>query len=313
MIREARLSHVGSSHRDGESRAFKCHVIDTFSEFLRFWVGAQGKPIEKQIESWASEHMSQWPELLEKQQGDYSSQNVDWRQIAREKVFPFLAERLPAMREAHKNLLALCAPVYSKAREVLRFESDVIIVIYVGIGCGAGWVTPYRGSPAILFGLENIAECGWSGMQAITSMVAHEIGHLVHDHWREEHGMSRASGPWWRLCSEGFAQRCEHLILGKDTWHESFGINEDDWIGWCQDHIGWLAAEFLRVVDAGESVRPFFGSWYDIRGRKQCGYFLGHELIKELVADMGLREIALLDDVDKRFGSILQEIARRGA
>lgn len=313
MIQEARFSHVGPSHRDGESGAFKYHVIDTFSEFLRFWVRAQGKPIEAQIEGWASEYMSQWPELLEKQQGDYSSQNGDWRQIAREKVFQFLAERLPAMREAHKNLLALCAPVYSKAREVLRFESDVIIVIYVGIGCGAGWVTPFRGSPAILFGLENIAECGWSGTQAITGMVAHEIGHLAHDYWREQSGKACGSGAWWQLYSEGFAQRCEHLILGKDTWHESVGINEDDWIDWCQDHIGWLATEFLRVVDAGESVRPFFGSWYDIRGRKQCGYFLGHELIKELGTDMGLREIALLNNAEKRCRLILQEMARRGA
>ena len=306
----ARFSYVGSSNRDGEGEAFKCHVIDTFSEFQRFWAGVQGKPLEAQIGGWASEYMSQWPELLEKQQGDYSSQNEDWRQIAREKVFPFLAERLPAMREAHENLLASFVPVYSKAREVLRFESDVVVVIYVGIGCGAGWVTPFRGLPAILFGLENIAECGWSGTQSITSIVAHEIGHLVHDHWREQSGKPRGSGPWWQLYSEGLAQRCEHLILGKDTWHESVGINEDDWMGWCQDHVDSLATEFLRVVDAGESVRPFFGSWYDIRGRKQCGYYLGHELIRELEAGMSLREIALLDDVEKSFRPILQGIAR---
>jgi hypothetical protein len=67
------------------------------------------------------------------------------------------------------------------------------------------------------------------------------------------------------------------------------------------------------VVDAGESVRPFFGSWYDSRGRKQRGYFLAHELIRELEAGMRLREIALLDDVEKRSRPILQEIARRGA
>ena len=73
-----------------------------------------------------------------------------------------------------------------------------------------------------------------------------------------------------------------------------------------------LAAELLRMVDAGESARPFFGSWYDIRGRKQCGYFLGHELIRELEAGMNMRAIALLDDVEKRFRPILQEIARRG-
>ena len=73
MIREELFGYIGSSPRSGESGAFKYHVIDTFSKFLRFWAGAQGKPLEKQIDGWASEYMSQWPELLEKQQGDYSS------------------------------------------------------------------------------------------------------------------------------------------------------------------------------------------------------------------------------------------------
>ena len=30
--------------------------------------------------------------------------------------------------------------------------------------------------------------------------------------------------------------------------------NDDDWGDWCQGHKGGLAAEFSRVVDAGESV-----------------------------------------------------------
>jgi hypothetical protein len=277
------------------------NLIDTFSEFLTFWQNAQQKPIDTQIDSWASGYMRRWPELLEKQQEDYASQGEDWRRVAREKVFPFLGQRLPAMQMAHDNLLKVCAPTYSKAREVLGFESDVSFVIYVGIGCGAGWVTTYQGLPAILFGLENIAEEGWSQLSTLTGLVSHEIGHVVHFHWLAAGGLPTGSGPWWQLYTEGFAQRCEHLILGQETWHMSFsaaGGSEDDWINWCQGHAGWLAGEFLRMVDSGESIRPFFGSWYDIRGRKQCGYFLGHELIRQLEARLSLKEIALLSDVD---------------
>lgn len=116
----------------------KCNVIDTFPEFLAFWQEAQHKPIDAQIDRWASEYMSQWPELLEKQKEDYSGQGEDWRQIARGKIFPFLGQRLPAMQMAHRNLLEICCPVYSKAQEVLGFDSDVFCVIYVGVGCGAG-------------------------------------------------------------------------------------------------------------------------------------------------------------------------------
>ena len=161
--------------------------------------------------------------------------------------------------------------------------------------------------------IENVVECGWSQRDSITGLVAHEIGHLAHHHWREQQGMGIGSDPWWQLYSEGFAQRCEHLILDQETWHQATGYNTADWVEWCQEHVGWLAAEFLRAVDAGESVRPFFGSWFEIRGRKQCGYFLGHEVVKAMEKDGDLREIALLDDVEGRVRRVLSEIATHNA
>ena len=66
----------------------KCEVIDTFPAFLTYWAKAQGQPLDDQIEGWATEYLSPWPELLTMQVDDYTSQGVDWRQIAREKVFP---------------------------------------------------------------------------------------------------------------------------------------------------------------------------------------------------------------------------------
>ena len=290
----------------------RVEIIDTFPAFLAYWTKAQNEPMDVQIETWAADYMSQWPELLEKQLDDYADQNEDWRQIARERVFPFLADRLPAMKEAHKNLLEICVPTYFTAREALRFEADMIFVIYVGIGLGAGWATRFHDSPAVLFGLENVAECGWSQPQAITGLVAHEIGHLVHEHWRAQHGQVEGDGPWWQLHSEGFAQRCEHVILGRDSWHMMGGEYGDDWLAWCQEQKSWLATEFLRMVDAGESIRPFFGSWFEIRGRKQCGYFLGHELVQRLEKNMSLKEIALLDSRDTLLRHELEELAKSG-
>ena len=281
-------------------------VVDTFPAFLAFWRRAQHQPLEAQIEGWAEDYMAQWPELLAKQQEDYASQNEDWQRIARERVFPFLGRRLSAMQAAHRLLLDICSDVYIRAQTALSFDSEVVFVIYVGIGCGAGWVTTYQSSPAVLFGLENIAEEGWTQPAALTGLVAHEMGHVVHFYWRAEQGFSEGSGPWWQLYTEGFAQRCEHVILGEDTWHMALDA-EDDWLDWCQAHKGWLAAEFLRAADEGESVRPFFGSWFEIRGRKQCGYFLGHEVTKRLEESASLGEIALLSD----FGtSLRRELVR---
>ena len=224
-------------------------------------------------------------------------------------MFPFLRDRLPAINEARTGLLDLCAPVYSKARKALVYNLDITFVLYVGIGCGAGWGTSFQSMPAVLFGLEMIAECGWSRPATIAGLIAHEIGHLVHKHWREKHGKTSGSGPWWDLYSEGFAQRCEHIVHGKETWHESVGINDPDWVDWCRKHKAWLAAEFIRTVREGRSVRPFFGSWFDIRGRRQCGYFLGHEMIKELEASATLKEIALIEDAENSTRAVLKEWA----
>jgi hypothetical protein len=160
-----------------------------------------------------------------------------------------------------------------------------------------------------LFGLENIAESGWSGREAITSLAAHEIGHLAHRHWRQQYGKPVGSGPWWQLYEEGFAQYCQSLILPSTTWHQASG-GQLDWLAWCRERQPWLAAKFLQVVDAGEPVAPFFGSWYEICGRSETGYFLGCELAAALASDLTLLELALLEEVDILLRPVLENWAK---
>ena len=84
---------------------------------------------------------------------------------------------------------------------------------------------------------------------------------------------------------------------------------EKQWRTWCQDNLSWLASEFLRRIDQEEDMRPFFGSWFNLRGQKQTGYFLGHELIKRLQEQMSLHEIALLNDIEKKLRPLLVQLA----
>jgi len=83
-------------------------------------------------------------------------------------------------------------------------------------------------------------------------------------------------------------------------------VQSTDWVSWCAQEKSWLAREFLRVVEAGEDVRPFFGSWYAIRGYKQTGYFLGCEAVRQLEAQKTLQEIALLEDVEAVCSEVLR-------
>jgi hypothetical protein len=280
--------------------------VDTIPAFLDYWKKACDLPLEAQIDRWAEDYLAPWPDLLALQIEDYNEQGVDWREIARERVFPQLAEHLAAMKLAHINLLAAGELIYQNALKTLGVNLDALFVIHVGIGCGAGWVTRFRGSPAILFGLENIAESGWHEPESISGLIAHELGHLVHGAWRERHGLETGSGPWWHLYEEGFAHYCEGLLLESPTWHQM--QSDVDWLRWCQDNRCWLAAEFIRRVDAGEAVTAFFGSWFDLRGKKETGYYLGGEVVQRLAEERRLREIALLADPAVALRTILEEM-----
>jgi hypothetical protein len=81
------------------------------------------------------------------------------------------------------------------------------------------------------------------------------------------------------------------VILGKETWHMK---SSKEWLQWCEEHKGWLASEFLRRLERHASVRDFFGSWFNIQGKKQTGYFLGHAFIRNLEKTHDLKETALL-------------------
>jgi hypothetical protein len=271
----------------------KCLLIDTYEDFLNYWKASNSKDVDGQIALWQTQYMSKYPELLQKQIEDYQEMNVDWRETAK-KVLQAIPQRFRLISEARENLLHVYEPVYSRAAEKLRLNFNVNFVIYVGIGCGAGWATTYHKRPAVLLGLENIAEEKWYRKDKLEGVIAHELGHLVHMKWRNEWETfgGCSEDPLFRLYVEGFAQRCEHLILEKKTWHMA---SNRGWLSWCEQHKTWLAGEFLKRIEENVSVNDFFGSWFDIQGKKQTGYFLGHAFVLDLEKAYSLKDVALLN------------------
>ncbi|MFH1231062.1 MAG: hypothetical protein V1709_06140 [Planctomycetota bacterium] len=281
--------------KPNKMRYGKCRVIDTFTDFMSYWSQARSKNIEGQIKLWRTSYMAKYPELLKKQLRNYESIGLNWRDIAREKVFPKLPEFLPRMQEAKKNILAVCESVCERFQQTLNSNFEIIFVIYVGIGCGAGWATHYEGLPACLLGLENIVDCGWQSKDKLRGLITHELGHLIHTTWRKKKHELEPTGdnPLFQLYSEGFATRCERMILGnKVLWHNA---PDKNWFAWCMQHKDWLAKEYLRRIEKNKPVRDFFGSWLDIKGKKYTGYFLGHEFICEMQKKNSLKKIALFN------------------
>jgi len=271
----------------------RCGILDTYQDFLAYWMRASFKNLDEQIKLWQTSYMKKYSELLNKQVQNYEEENMDWREVAK-KIFPKLPQRFQLLRTARNNILGICESIYMKASKMLKLNFSILFVIYVGVGCGAGWATTYNGKPAVLLGLENIAEEKWHTKNKLEGLISHEIGHLAHMKWRNEwEKFEKAEqDPLFQLYSEGFAQRCEHKILGRETWHMA---QDKEWLVWCEQNKSWLAKEFLRRLEKQVSVNDFFGSWFNIQGRKQTGYFLGHAFIRELEKTYGLREIALFN------------------
>ncbi|MCK4504132.1 MAG: hypothetical protein KAW14_00830 [Candidatus Aegiribacteria sp.] len=288
-------------------------ILDTYSEFLFCWEKYKNLSIKDQVEGWASEYMGMWPDLLEIQQKDYSDISEDWCSIAEERVFPFLHSRMNSMEEAHANLIEFIKPMHNLAMEKFKIDDfDILYVIYVGIGCGAGWVTKLRNSQAVLFGLEMIAECRWTDSDSLKGLIAHEIGHAIHGILRHDPELNQDKGPWWQLYTEGYAQRCEHIIMGRNSWHEGSGLYTSDWLEWCTANKSLLAEKFLKLAEEEADVRPFFGSWFDIQGYSQCGYYLGHEVILDLERKCDIRKLAVLKDIKLTMQSVLESYISNG-
>jgi len=286
-------------------------IVDTYQDFSAYWTHARSKSSDEQIRLWQTSYMKRYPELLDKQVQSYKTENIEWREIAK-KIFPTLPMRLRFMQKARNNILAFYKSICAKALRRLRIDFNIVLVVYVGIGCGAGWATKYGGQPAIFLGLENIAEEKWHTKNKLQGLISHEIGHLAHMKWRDEWETFEEAeqDPLFQLYDEGFAQRCEHLILGKETWHMA---PNKDWIFWCKQNKSWLAKEFLKRMKKHEPVNSFFGSWFNIKGRSQTGYFLGYAFICELEKVYSLREIALfkIEDVRKMALHYLDSIKNR--
>jgi len=55
------------------------------------------------------------------------------------------------------------------------------------------------------------------------------------------------------------------------------------------------------------------GSWFEIDGYSEAGYFLGHEVVKVLAEAMSFGEIALLDDFEECSREILERMIEKGS
>ncbi len=222
---------------------------------------------------------------------DYTKVEGGWRSIARDRIWPSLSQRMDKMLYANRSIRQVYDATCRSAYDTLGFEEAVTILSYVGIGNGAGWATSWEKKPAVLLGLENIAELGWEQPDSIQKLLAHELGHLFMRSIRAN-CVALSNEPLSVLYEEGFAQHSEHVTLGHETWGCA---SQPGWLDWCLANEGLLAAKYLQALHDREKWCKFFGSWLEIDGWRQTGYFLGCRFVQHLSRQMALADIARLE------------------
>lgn len=71
-------------------------------------------------------------------------------------------------------------------------------------------------------------------------------------------------------------------------------FNDED-LKWCKENQIFLKEEYFKRVKNCESVNDFFGDWYDIKGKKMVGYYLGYKFIEFLENHLNLINISKLN------------------
>lgn len=160
---------------------------------------------------------------------------------------------------------------------------DVDLVLYLGLCSGAGWVTPVKGKPTVLLGVEKILELDWVDPDAMTGLIFHELGHV----YQEQYGVLRrelASLPdqlLWQLFTEGVAMVFEQEIAGDPEYYHQ---NSEGWKQFCDANAALILQSFRDDLPSmtNENQR-YFGDWVRFHGYGDTGYYLGARFVRFLL------------------------------
>lgn len=215
----------------------------------------------------------------------------------------------PALLDlAHHNFVKVIAEINERFTLCFPQSGEIAVYFYAGLCNGAGWATTIGNVKSVLLGAEKIVELKWQGEAELESLICHELCHIAHEDLRGgfvNFGLDeRANQAVWQLYIEGFAQRYEQVLAGKDGYYHQ---DKNGWLNWCRENKSALAAAYHDKIRSNESVQEFFGDWSSFMGHPDTGYYLGCEFILSLEQRYSRNEIACMnyDEIYLRVVSFL--------
>ena len=175
---------------------------------------------------------------------------------------------------------------------------DAVVVFYLGLCNGAGWVTEYRGNTAILLVMEKITELNWCSVRDMRGLICHELGHV----YQKQYGVLNRNFDknedklLWQLFTEGVAMCFEQIVVGDpDFYHQDV----NGWKAWCDGRFEQIKADFARDL---RTMTPknqrYFGDRVSYDGRGDVGYYLGCRFVREILKRHDFDKIISFD-IDK--------------
>lgn len=160
---------------------------------------------------------------------------------------------------------------------------DADVILYLGLCCGAGWVTEAGGKTAVLLGIEKILELGWFDLDSMTGLIVHELGHVYQAQYGNLSYETDALPErfLWQLFTEGVAMVFEQEVLGdRDYFHQDRG----GWRRWCDENAAAICRAFRRDLDTmTPETQRYFGDWVRFEGQPDTGYYLGARFVRSLL------------------------------
>lgn len=255
-------------------------IIDTFDKIPAFFPEGRFS-----LSAWKNYADSISPTLAQKCREDTAFYNFETE------ILPVVEAALAfsnQLEKAHEAFLKVVDGLQSRIESKLHMDVDADIVLYLGLCSGAGWATELDRRPAVLLGLEKIVELDWTDEDSMNGLILHELGHLLHFRSRRTPFFDAEAPALWQLYEEGMAMLLEQELVGKP---EYFHWEKNGWLAWCRENQTRLFAEYLRRVNALESVQDFFGDWCAFEGKSDVGYFLGAVLCRKLLDRMSLSDL----------------------
>ena len=159
---------------------------------------------------------------------------------------------------------------------------DVDIILYLGLCNGAGWVTEVNGNLSVLLGIEKIMELKWCGVDDMTGLIVHELGHVYHSEYGRFYlETDKCSEKFlWQLFTEGVAMVFEQEVVGNQDYY-----NRDfEWTEWCRKNIERIKNSFsCDLSSMTKENQRYFGDWVSFEGYGDTGYYLGTDFVRFLL------------------------------